>query len=777
MESGMEEIPVKVAVRIRPLLSSEVHDNHQVCVRAVPHTQQILFRKEHAYTFDFVFGEISTQEEVYTVCIKPLLVSLTEGYNATVFAYGQTGSGKTYTIGTGQIASVAENEMGIIPRAIHELFQHISENPNVDFHVKVSYVEVYKEELRDLLELETPVKKLRIQEDKKGTIVIVGAKEFQVECADEVISLLESGNSARHTGRTRVNEHSSRSHAVFTIGICQKQSAESQKKTDAAQDSSRKSVPMIASKFHFVDLAGSERVTKTGSTGERFKESVQINSGLLVLGNVIRALGDPKKKRGHIPYRDAKITHILKDSLGGSSKTVMITCISPSSSDLHESLHSLKYANRVKNIRNKVVVNYNLDHDQTDEMELEKRWLLGALQCSHDLNQERICVRSLQEQNTQLQFQCVNYRNCVDEVFSFLVDLNNNVSLKRSQQDRLQRLITMIQEVRKEALTTQETDTETGTSQAPHDITILQLNRELKKHEQSVVMDEEVFSLKNQEPHTLQDQRKTLLQENEELLESLKEARETRKLQIKQNKNLNHWCNTATVTKQQNVDSPLKLEENYNIFLENVLLVLEQDREGIAETLKGCEVNVQQLEKDTFLYKKTSRELKKKLKVRSGESSHQLLASTKCHSAGDKTASQDEAEVASEGFKSTLNTKTNSQPGKIKETDKISSFNAQQNSYELGDHLTEFGCNKGCLSSAGDDRRGTDEAQPSESHLQLPSATDRRETITQFQGVTPIPLSRRELRCIPPSELSLRRFSLGVGVSSIAPDSIEMDKK
>ncbi|XP_051499521.1 kinesin-like protein KIF27 [Apus apus] len=727
MESGMEEIPVKVAVRIRPLLSREVLHNQQVCVRAVPHTQHIIFGKEHVYTFDFVFGEISTQEEVYTVCIKPLLVSLTEGYNATVFAYGQTGSGKTYTIGTGHTASVAENETGIIPRAIHELFQHISENPNNDFHVKVSYIEVYKEELRDLLELETPMKKLRIREDKKGTIVIVGAKEFQVECADEVISLLESGNSARRTGRTRVNEHSSRSHAVFTIGICQKQSAESQKNTDATQDSSGKSVPMIASKFHFVDLAGSERVTKTGNTGERFKESVQINSGLLVLGNVIRALGDPKKKSGHIPYRDAKITHILKDSLGGNSKTVMITCISPSSSDSDESLNSLRFANRVKNIRNKVVVNYNLDHDQTDEMELEMRWLLGALQCSRDLNQERIRVRSLQERNTQLQIQCVSYRNCVDEVFSFLVDLNNDVSLKRSQQDRLQRLITMVQEVRQEALTTQETDTETRTSQAPHHMTILQLNRELKKHEQSIVMDEGVFSLKNQE---LQDQRKTLLQENEELLESLKEAQET-----------------------------------------------QQDREGIAETLKGYGGKVQQLEKDKFLYKKTSRELKKKLKVLSGVSSRQLLASTKCNSAGDKASSQDEAEVASEGLKLTLNTKTSSQPGKIKETDKISSLRAQQNSYEHGEDLSEFGCNKGCLSSTGDDRRGTDEAQPSESHLQLPSATHRRETITQFQGVTPIRLSRRELRHIPPSELTWRHSSLGVAVSSIAPDSIEMDKK
>ncbi|XP_027526595.1 kinesin-like protein KIF27 isoform X4 [Neopelma chrysocephalum] len=531
LEPGMEEIPVKVAVRVRPLLSKEILHNHQVCVRLVPNAKQIIIGKDHVFTFDFVFGKSSTQEEIYTVCIKPLLVSLTEGYNATVFAYGQTGSGKTYTIGGDHIASVAVNEKGIIPRAIQELFQHISENRNINFCVKVSYIEVYKEELRDLLELETSVKELHIREDEKGNTVIVGAKEFQVECADEVISLLESGNAARHTGTTQMNEHSSRSHAIFTISICQKQSAESQKNTDAAQD-------LIASKFHFVDLAGSERVAKTGNTGERFKESIQINSGLLALGNVISALGDPKRKSIHIPYRDAKITRILKDSLGGNAKTVMITCISPSSLDFDESLNSLKYANRAKNIRNKPVVNYNPEKGRIDEMELEIRLLRDALQNQqisnqylHDLNEEKARISSLEEQLTRLQVQYFSYRNCVDEAFPFLLDLNDDVSLRRSQRDRLQSWITMVQKVRKEALTIQETDTGTEISPEPHHVTILQLKKELKKCQQALVMDEEVFSQKDHEVQILQNQIKTLLQENEEQLASLKEAQETHRLQ------------------------------------------------------------------------------------------------------------------------------------------------------------------------------------------------------------------------------------------------------
>ncbi|XP_017936493.1 kinesin-like protein KIF27 isoform X5 [Manacus vitellinus] len=532
LEPGMEEIPVKVAVRVRPLLSKEILHNHQVCVRLVPNAKQIIIGKDHVFTFDFVFGKSSTQEEVYTVCIKPLLVSLTEGYNATVFAYGQTGSGKTYTIGGDHIASVAVDEKGIIPRAIQELFQHISENRNINFYVKVSYIEVYKEELRDLLELETSVKEIHIREDEKGNTVIVGAKEFQVECADEVISLLESGNAARHTGTTQMNEHSSRSHAIFTISICQKQSAQSQKNTDTARD-------LIASKFHFVDLAGSERVAKTGNTGERFKESIQINSGLLALGNVISALGDPKRKSVHIPYRDAKITRILKDSLGGNAKTVMITCISPSSLDFDESLNSLKYANRAKNIRNKPVVNYNPEKDRIDEMELEIRLLRDALQNQqisnqylHDLNEEKARISSLEEQLTRLQVQYFSYRNCVDEAFPFLLDLNDDVSLRRSQRDRLQRWITMVQKVRKEALTVQETDTGTEISPEPHHVMILQLKKELKKCQQALVMDEEVFSQKDREVQILQNQIKTLLQENEEQLESLKEAQETHRLQV-----------------------------------------------------------------------------------------------------------------------------------------------------------------------------------------------------------------------------------------------------
>uniref|UniRef100_A0A8C4RFR1 Kinesin motor domain-containing protein n=1 Tax=Erpetoichthys calabaricus TaxID=27687 RepID=A0A8C4RFR1_ERPCA len=164
----MEEIPVRVAVRIRPLLPKEILHNQHVCVRVVPNSQQVIIGKDRAFTFDFVFGQKSAQHEVYATCIKPLVSSFIEGYNVTVFAYGQTGSGKTYTLGGGYVVSSSDEEKGIIPRAIHEIFQNISENHNTDFTVKVSYIEVHKEDLRDLLELETSSKDMHIREDEKG---------------------------------------------------------------------------------------------------------------------------------------------------------------------------------------------------------------------------------------------------------------------------------------------------------------------------------------------------------------------------------------------------------------------------------------------------------------------------------------------------------------------------------------------------------------------------------------------------------------------------------
>nr|XP_030688656.1 kinesin-like protein KIF27 isoform X6 [Globicephala melas] len=538
----MEEIPVKVAVRIRPLLCKEVLHNYQACVRVIPNTQQVIIGRDRVFTFDFVFGKNSTQDEVYNTCIKPLVLSLIEGYNATVFAYGQTGSGKTYTIGGGHVdvlsfskfsASVVEGQKGIIPRAIQEIFQNISENLSIDSKIKVSYIEVYKEDLRDLLELETSMKDLHIREDEKGNTVIVGAKECQVETADEVMSLLEMGNAARHTDTTQMNEHSSRSHAIFTISLRQVA-----KNKEAAEDGSWYSHQHIVSKFHFVDLAGSERVTKTGNTGERFKESIQINSGLLALGNVISALGDPRRKSSHIPYRDAKITRLLKDSLGGSAKTVMITCVSPSSLDFDESLNSLKYANRARNIRNKPTLNFSPESDRMGEMEFEIKLLREALQSqqasSNQTSQihregtpDKNRIHSLEEQVAQLQGECLGYQNCLEEAFTFLVDLKDSVRLNQNQQHKLQEWFNVTQEV-----TSFRGDQGIGNlEEGPQHITVLQLKRELKKCQCALAAAEVVFNQKDLEVKELKNQMQMMKQENKGHVISLKEAQKVNRLQ------------------------------------------------------------------------------------------------------------------------------------------------------------------------------------------------------------------------------------------------------
>lgn len=317
--------------------------------------------------------------------------------------------------------------------------------------------------------------------------MIIGAKECQVESADEVMSLLEMGNAARHTGVTQMNEHSSRSHAIFTIIVCQVM------KNVEVEDGSWYTHQHIVSKFHFVDLAGSERVTKTGNTGERFKESIQINSGLLALGNVISALGDPRKKNSHIPYRDAKITRLLKDSLGGSAKTVMITCVSPSSSDFDESLNSLKYANRARNIRNKPVLNLSPDTDRIDEMEFEIKMLREALQSQQassvsqtsqiqEGTPDKSRIHFLEEEVAHLQGECLGYQICIDEAFTFLVDLKDAVRLNQRQQHKLQEWFNMTQKIRKVIFTSlREKRGPNYLEEGPEHTTILQLKRELKK--------------------------------------------------------------------------------------------------------------------------------------------------------------------------------------------------------------------------------------------------------------------------------------------------------
>ncbi|XP_072474317.1 kinesin-like protein KIF7 isoform X4 [Notamacropus eugenii] len=428
-----EETPVRVALRVRPLLPKELLHGHQSCLQVEPEECRVILGRNRSFDFDVVFAEMSGQEMVYQTCVQPLLEAFFEGFNVTVFAYGQTGSGKTYTIGEASVASLHEDEQGIIPRAMAEAFKLIDENDLLDYTVRVSYLEVYKEEFRDLLEVGTASRDIQLREDDKGNVVLCGVKEVEVEGLDEVLSLLEVGNAARHTGATHINRLSSRSHTIFTVIMEQRRGAGRLPRLPSMGPISGQ---LLSSKFHFVDLAGSERVLKTGNTGERLKESIQINSSLLALGNVISALGDPHRKGSHIPYRDSKITRILKDSLGGNAKTVMIACISPSSSDFDETLNTLNYASRAQNIRNCARVNCRREPEHVEELQLQIRSLQRALEQRHR-SETRIIHRPepvhrqhrAPELSARLVAECARYRACTDAAYHLLLELRGEAGL------------------------------------------------------------------------------------------------------------------------------------------------------------------------------------------------------------------------------------------------------------------------------------------------------------------------------------------------------------
>lgn len=266
-------------------------------------------------------------------------------------AYGQTGSGKTYTMGSSM--GQGGSSMGIIPRVIHELFARIdSQKSEAVYVVRCTYVEIYNEEIYDLLCItngngsmaRSKNKAAQLREEKNGNILICGISEETAICSDDLFMLLERGSQMRSVSSTKMNDESSRSHAIFTI-ILEKNSKEGDKKD------------YFTSRFSFVDLAGSERLGRTGARGSLMKEGININKGLLALGNVIAALTDETGKVTYAPYRDSKLTRILRNSLGGNSKTWMIACISPVLADFDESLNTLKYASRARKICNTPIVN------------------------------------------------------------------------------------------------------------------------------------------------------------------------------------------------------------------------------------------------------------------------------------------------------------------------------------------------------------------------------------------------------------------------------------
>ena len=341
---------VKVIVRCRPLNEKEREMKTRLVIQTDCSLHQCTIKKPgddskfaKIFTFDGVYGISSSAEKIYSEIVRPIVNGVIEGYNGTVFAYGQTSCGKTFTMEGIQTPSA---QRGIIPRCCEHILngtrQRSSEN-QAKYLLRVSYLEIYKEEIRDLLVRDSRYKP-EIKEHPDKGIYVKGLSNITVDSYTDMQEILETGGKNRSVGATLLNAESSRSHSIFTVDL----------EACIRSGPGGKEVYRTG-KLNLVDLAGSERQSKSGCVGERFKESTKINLSLSVLGNVISALVDGKSK--HVPYRDSKLTRLLQDSLGGNSKTLMVACISPGENNYEETLSTLRYAKRAKDIKNKPKIN------------------------------------------------------------------------------------------------------------------------------------------------------------------------------------------------------------------------------------------------------------------------------------------------------------------------------------------------------------------------------------------------------------------------------------
>ncbi|MCJ1398018.1 Kinesin heavy chain [Xylographa trunciseda] len=333
---------IKVVARFRPPNKAELASGGETIVDFETEDTCSITSKEAeaAFTFDRVFDISSRQADVFNFSIRPTVDDILNGYNGTVFAYGQTGAGKSYTMMGSDIDD--EDSKGIIPRIVEQIFESILASPgNIEYTVRVSYMEIYMERIRDLLQPQND--NLPVHEEKSRGVYVKGLLEIYVSSVQEVYEVMRRGGAARATAATNMNQESSRSHSIFVVTITQKN----------VETGSAKSGQLF-----LVDLAGSEKVGKTGASGQTLEEAKKINKSLSALGMVINSLTDGKST--HIPYRDSKLTRILQESLGGNSRTTLIINCSPSSYNGEETLGTLRFGVRAKAIKNKAKINAEL---------------------------------------------------------------------------------------------------------------------------------------------------------------------------------------------------------------------------------------------------------------------------------------------------------------------------------------------------------------------------------------------------------------------------------
>ncbi|KAJ3675657.1 hypothetical protein LUZ60_004699 [Juncus effusus] len=367
---------ISVVVRFRPHASSSESNSTrqwQIQDNAISLFHLATPVPGSTFSFDHVLDDGTTNTMVYDLNVKSIIQAAINGFNGTAFAYGQTSSGKTYTM------NGSEKDPGIIPLAIKDIFDTVHTTMEREFLIRVSYMEIYNEEINDLLKLEN--QKLPIHENLDRGVYVSGLREEIVNDSEQVLELLRLGEANRHFGETNMNSRSSRSHTIFRMVI-----ESSAKEAISSEDAIRVSV------LNLVDLAGSERISKTGAEGMRLKEGKYINKSLTALGNVINKLSESSKS--HIPYRDSKLTRILEPALGGNAKTSIICTVAPEEMHIEETRGTLQFASRAKRITNCVKVNEILtDGALLKRQKLEIEELRRKLQGSHSEVLEQMILK------------------------------------------------------------------------------------------------------------------------------------------------------------------------------------------------------------------------------------------------------------------------------------------------------------------------------------------------------------------------------------------------
>ncbi|KAG3264485.1 kinesin-like protein KIF11 [Ictidomys tridecemlineatus] len=448
---------IQVVVRCRPFNLAERKVNAHSVVECDHVRKEVSVRtggladksSRKTYTFDMVFGASTKQIDVYRSVVCPILDEVIMGYNCTIFAYGQTGTGKTFTMEgerspNGTYTWEEDPLAGIIPRTLHQIFEKLTDN-GTEFSVKVSLLEIYNEELFDLLNPSSDVsERLQMFDDprNKRGVIIKGLEEITVHNKDEVYQILEKGAAKRTTAATLMNAYSSRSHSVFSVTIHMKETT-----IDGEE-------LVKIGKLNLVDLAGSENIGRSGAVDKRAREAGNINQSLLTLGRVITALVE---RTPHVPYRESKLTRILQDSLGGRTRTSIIATISPASLNLEETLSTLEYAHRAKNILNKPEVNQKLTKkalikEYTEEIERLKRDLAAA----REKNGVYISEENFRAMNGKLTIQEEQIVELIEKIGAVEEELNRVTELFMDNKNELDQCKSDLQNKTQELETTQK---------------------------------------------------------------------------------------------------------------------------------------------------------------------------------------------------------------------------------------------------------------------------------------------------------------------------------